>query len=65
VTDEYLKVQRTFRYKYEVMSKASAFYEKVDRAYSDILLKAGHTYYVLMNDETKNPRILKVYREVV
>ena len=64
ITDEYLSVQRCYRYKYEVMSKSSNYYENVDIAYSELLLRAGHTYYVRMNDNTRNPRILKQFREV-
>jgi hypothetical protein len=50
---------------YEVMSKASPYSGNVDVAYSDHLLRDGHTYYVLMGAETRNPRIVKAYREVV
>lgn len=64
ITDEYLRVQRCYKYKYEVMSRGSAYFRSVDLAYSDVLLRAGHTYYVLMNDNSKNPRIRKMYREV-
>jgi ribonuclease HI len=66
ITDEYLRVQRRYKYKYEVMSKASPYYQNVDIVYSglDVPLSAGHTYYVGFNDNTKNPRIEKLYREV-
>jgi ribonuclease HI len=63
ITDEYLRVQRCYKVKYEVMSKASVYFGNVDIAFSDIVLRAGHTYYVLMNDDTANPRIMKLYRE--
>lgn len=65
VTDEYLRVQRCYKVKYEVMSKASPYFGCADLAYSDTVLRAGHTYYVLMNDDSKNPRVEKIYREVV
>jgi ribonuclease HI len=65
ITDEYLKVQRCYKYKYEVMSKASSYYGLVDLVFSDVMLRAGHTYYVRMNDQTKNPRIVRSYREVL
>jgi len=64
VTDEYLRVQRCWKYKYEVMSKASPYFGRVDLAYSDHLLRAGHTYHVRFNDNSKNPRIEKLFREV-
>lgn len=64
ITDEYLKVQRCYKFKYEVMSKSSLYFGNVDIAYSEHLLRAGHTYFVQMNKDSKNPRILKKYREV-
>jgi ribonuclease HI len=65
ITNEYLRQQRCYKYMYEVMSKASPYFGNVDVAYSDHLIRDGHTYYVLMGVETRNPRIVKVYREVV
>ena len=64
ITDEYLRPQHCYKYKYEVISKDSPHYRKVDLAYSDILLRAGHTYYVRFNDDSRNPRVLKLFREV-
>jgi hypothetical protein len=64
ITDEYLRVQRCYRYKYEVVSKASSFHSLVDIAFSEHPLRAGHIYFVLMGAETAAPRILKIYREV-
>jgi ribonuclease HI len=64
ITDEYLRVQKCYKFKYEVMSKSSLYFGNVDIAYSEHLLRAGHTYYVQMNKDSKNPRILKKYREV-
>lgn len=66
ITDEYLPVQKVNKYKYEIMSKASPYYRCVDIIYSDadIHLRAGHTYYVRVNDDTRRPRVTKVYREV-
>jgi ribonuclease HI len=64
VTDEYLKVQRCYKYKYEVMSKGSPYFGRVDLAFSEHLLRAGHTYHVRFNNNAKNPQIEKVFREV-
>ena len=66
VTDEYLSVPRMNRYKYEVVSKASPFYGRVDWIFSEpeIYLSAGHTYHVRVNNDQKAPRIRKLYREV-
>ena len=46
------------------MSKASPYFGNVDWFYSYELLKAGHTYYVRLNDEPARPRIEKVFREL-
>lgn len=61
---KYLKVQKLYMYTYEVITKNSAFYQFVDYIYSDIPLKEGHHYYVKVNQDNSNPRIVKVYREL-
>lgn len=63
ITDEWLGAQKLYKLKYEVMSKASRYFKKVDQIYSAELLKAGHEYYVKVSDEPENPRIVKVFRE--
>ena len=65
ITEEYLRVQRRNKYMYEVMSKKSLFYRGVDVAFSDISLRAGHTYHVRFNEDSRNPQIVKLYREMV
>jgi ribonuclease HI len=66
ITDEFLPVQGSNKYKYEVVSKASEFRGRVDLIYSDadIHLSAGHIYYVRFNEDTRAPRIVKVFREI-
>lgn len=64
VTDRWLREQRIGRYRCEVMSKASPYHGNIDWFYSYELLKAGHTYYVRLNDEPARPRIEKVFREL-
>jgi len=64
IVTERLKVQKVWKYKYEVVSMKNPFHGCVDLAFSHLLLKDGHSYFVLMNDDTKNPRILKCYREI-
>lgn len=64
ITGEYLKVQRTNKYKCEVVSKRSPFYKKVDNIFSDLFLKAGHSYSVRFNKNPNNPMIVKLFREV-
>jgi ribonuclease HI len=65
ITCEYLRVQHVWKYKYEVMSPASPFFGKVDNAFSDLPLRDGHTYFVLMNDDAGNPRFRALIREIV
>ena len=65
IDDEWMKVQRCFKYRYEVLSKRSNSYKCVDWAFSEseILLSAGHVYSVRFNSNMNNPRIVKIYRE--
>lgn len=64
VSDEYLKLSRMYKYRYQVLSKSSSFYKKTDFISSKMLLSAGHTYSVRFNDDQKNPQIIKKYREI-
>ena len=65
ITTQYLKVQKVWKCKYEVMTKNSPFFGYVDVIFSDPLLAAGHTYFVLVNKESKNPRIVKIFKEII
>jgi ribonuclease HI len=65
VTDRRLPVQRIYRYKIEVISSDSPYHGNVDDFSSDIMLSAGHTYEVQLNDNPKNPRIECLYSEIV
>jgi hypothetical protein len=64
ITDQYLELPKCFKYKYEVISKRSPYFGNVDIAYSETVLAAGHHYFVLMNDDSRNPRITKKLREL-
>jgi ribonuclease HI len=64
VTDRWLPVQKTYRYKCEVMSADSPYFGNVDDLFSDIMLNAGHAYDVRLNDAPTRPRILALYGEV-
>jgi hypothetical protein len=46
------------------MSKSSPYFGNMDWLFSHEFLKAGHTYYVRLNNEPTRPRIEKVFREV-
>jgi ribonuclease HI len=67
ISDEYLTVQKLNKYRYEVMSRASPYFGKVDFIFSDasLCLSAGHTYHVRVNSEARSPRVVKAFREIV
>jgi hypothetical protein len=66
IEDRFEPVQRMNRYRYEVLSRASEYFGRVDMIYStaDLYLSAGHAYYVRVNGDTDAPRVTKVFREV-
>lgn len=64
IQDELMKLHKLYRYRYEVMSKRSPYYQNVDFATSNISMAAGHVYVVRLNNEPKNPKIIKVFREI-
>jgi len=64
ITDQYLRLQRCYKYKYEVISKSNPYSGNVDFAYSEILLDAGHCYSIRFNDNQQNPMILKMFKEL-
>lgn len=65
INDSYLNLQGLSKYRYEVISKSSEYYKKVDIIFSEHHhMKSGHYYLVTFNKDTKNPRILKVINEL-
>jgi len=64
ITCERLRQHKLWRLKYEVISKASPFFGKVDIIFATDLLRDGHSYSVRVNQETPNPRIVKIFREL-
>lgn len=66
ITCEYLRIQQVWRYRYEVVSKRSPFFGKVDWLHSEreLLLRDGHSYYVRLNDDPKYPQVMRVIREL-
>lgn len=65
VTCEYQRLQKVFKLRYEVMSPGSKYYGSMDFIFCSDALRTGHTYYVKVNEELKNPRIVKVIREIL
>lgn len=64
ITDEYLKLQKRFKYKYEVISKSNPYFGNIDFAFSEITLNAGHRYSIRFNDKPHNPTIIKMFKEL-
>ena len=66
ITEYYLEVQKLMKYRYEVISKSSPYFGNIDIAYAkpEIMLNATHCYSVRFNDNTNNPRIVKMFREL-
>jgi ribonuclease HI len=64
ITTEYFRLQKLYKYRYEVMSKTSKYFGNVDLIFSEISIRDGHCYKVTMNRNTKNPTIMKVLSEI-
>ena len=68
IKSEYLRKQRVYRYKYQVVSKGSKYFDLVDQICSSqnppFALSRWHKYLVSVNNETSNPTILKVLEEL-
>jgi ribonuclease HI len=66
ITKDELLSQKVMKYTYEVLSKKSPYKGCRDIIYAEesCEMRAGHHYFVLVNDDTGHPRIIKVYREV-
>jgi ribonuclease HI len=64
VTSEYLRTQKVVKYRYEVISKDSIDFGKIDIAYSSHFMRDAHSYLVQFNDVPGNPRILDVIEEI-
>jgi ribonuclease HI len=64
ITDTYMRLQRVYKYKYEVLSDSGEHAENVDWIYSRHCLRAGHHYEVRVNEDARNPQIAEVLREL-
>jgi ribonuclease HI len=66
IEDEWIVEAKLNTYRYEVLSRRSPYFQKVDVIYSgpDVVLKAGHTYRVRVNTDQTAPRVLKLFAEV-
>jgi len=64
ISAEFLRLQRVYKYRYEVMSKASRYFGNVDLIFSTLSIRDGHCYKVAVNRITKNPMIIRVLSEI-
>jgi ribonuclease HI len=64
ITCEYLKVQKIYKYKYEVISKTISYFNKVDIIFSNEVLKTGHIYLVSFNKNNNYPQLSKLIKEI-
>jgi ribonuclease HI len=62
ITDTYQRVQKVYKYKYEVLS--GEFLGRMDIIFATEVLRAGHHYEIRANDSTKNPRMVELVREI-
>ncbi len=56
--------QKLTKFRCEVTSTDSPYYQKVDWLYSEELLRRGHTYIVRLNENSKNPLIVELISEI-
>ncbi|MBI2690578.1 MAG: ribonuclease HI [Solirubrobacterales bacterium] len=61
---EYLKEQRAYKYRYEVMNSDSGYHQNVDFIYSDEQMSRHHWYSVRVNTTTDNPWVEELLDEV-
>jgi len=64
ITDKRMREQKLWRYKYEVLPSDSPYAGKVDIIFSEILLRAHHSYRVRVCDNQRNPRIVDLIDEI-
>jgi ribonuclease HI len=65
ISSQSLKRQGVIKYRYEVISPGSKYYNKVDLAFSELILRDGHSYIVTMNSTPGNPRFLNLIKEII
>jgi len=64
ITDKRMREQKVWRYKYEVLPSDSPYAGKVDVIFSKHLLRAHHSYRVIVCDNPMNPEIISVIEEI-
>jgi ribonuclease HI len=66
IEDDWIVEADMNSYRYEVVSRRSPYFQKVDIIHSDagVVLKAGHMYRVRVNADQAAPRVTKVFAVV-
>ncbi len=64
ITDKRMREQKLWRYKYEILPSNSPYAGKVDIIFSEILLRAHHSYRIRVCDNQRNPRIVDLIDEI-
>lgn len=64
VETTWLRVQKIWKYRCEVVSFDSPYYQNLDWLYSNEQMRDGHYYEVQLNDNPRNPTITIVIREL-
>lgn len=64
IENERLRRHKLWKYRCEVISSDSRYFQKVDWLYSSEYMRDGHSYEVLLNGDPKNPTIVEKIREL-
>ena len=59
-----LRVQKSWKYRYQVVSQDSADRHAIDWIYSGEHMRDGHYYAVEVNDDARHPQVVTLLREV-
>ena len=62
---EWQPVQKTNKYRYEVMSKDSKYFQFADFVFSNEEMRPYHQYLVTFNNVSNNPQILEKIEEII
>src|ERR1035437_1797152 len=64
ITAEHLSLQKTDKFKYEVISKKSEYHQQVGIVHGELPMKGRHSYYVSFKKDTKIATRSKVIKEI-
>jgi len=59
-----LRVQKTWKYRYQVASPENPDMRAIDWIYSSEPMRDGYFYEVVVNDDMRHPQVISVVREV-